>query len=92
MLTHAVGLQAAIVSADSSAELPTSGGFTARTADDRANGLANNVLTLPPAAPLADVGLFIDTSAALLTREAQTKCLFGPWGGPFGGPWGRPGW
>ena len=78
--------QASIVSSASAEELPTSGGVTARTVDDRANGLASNVLTAPPSAPLTDAALFIDVNAQTLGKEAQTKFL----GWLFGGPWG--GW
>lgn len=79
-------LQATIVSSASAEELPTMGGVTARAVDDRANGLASNLLTAPPAAPLTDAALFIDVNSQSLGKEAQTKFF----GWLFGGPWG--GW
>ena len=63
--------------------------MTARTVDDRANGLASNLLTAPPAAPLTDAALFIDVNGQSLGKEAQTKFLGWLFGGPFG--WGGPG-
>ncbi|KAK9824851.1 hypothetical protein WJX81_007342 [Elliptochloris bilobata] len=88
--------QATIMSADSAEALPTAGGVTARAIDDRANGLATNLLAAAPSSPLADAALFIDVNSQMLGKEAQTKflgwLLGGPWGwGGWGGGWGH-GW
>ena len=57
----------------SAEQLPTAGGVTARAVDDRANGLADNLLSAPPSAPLTDAALFIDVNSQALGKEAQTK-------------------
>ena len=66
------------------------GGVTARAVDDRANGLADNLLAAPPAAPLTDAALFIDVNSQSLGKEAATKFFGWLFGGPWGG-WCAPG-
>ena len=89
-------LQVTILPADSDASLPTAGGVTARLVDDKANGLANDLITSAAGAPLTGAALFIDANSQSLGPESQTKFLGWLFGGPWGwGPgwgWGGPGW
>lgn len=53
--------------------MPTDGGVTARLVSDKANGLASNLVTAAPSAPLTDAALFIDMNSQALGPRAQTE-------------------
>jgi len=77
----------AILPADSPEDVQYAGGVTARLVDDKANGLANGLLTGAASAPLANAALFIDANSGTIGPQAQSK-FFGLFWGPW---WGGPG-
>lgn len=85
--THCRCAQSKLLPADRSAQLPTAYGVTARFVDDIANGaMAGGALSAPPAGPLTDVALFIDSSSQDLGASASTKqIVIGIGGGGWGG-------
>lgn len=77
-------MQSQILPTDSATELPVTGGVTARLVDDSKNGVAEGLMTTAPAAPLVDVGLFIDANSHALNKAGiaeQIQVCFPSCGG-----------
>lgn len=82
--------------ADTSTQLPTADGVTARYVDDAANGVNTVALTAPPAGQLRRVALFFDVASQDLGDAARTKYVTiiiggGGWHHSWGGSWGARG-